>query len=100
MHAAETDNGPNACVPRRLRRFRLRMLFDVDHLSRHAAVDDEIRPRDEAGALAIEQEGDDLGHVLRLPDAADGMLGVVLAAQLAVIRGLDPPGAHAIDAYV
>src|SRR5439155_9819976 len=75
-------------------------LFHVDHLSRHAAVDDEICAGNETGALAIEQELHRLGDVLRLADAADRMLGVILPAQGAVVAGPDPAGAHAVDAYV
>jgi hypothetical protein len=53
-------------------------LLHVNHLAGHAAVDHEVRAGDEPGALAIEQERDDLGHVFRPADAARRMLGVVL----------------------
>jgi len=42
--------------------------INVDHFSRHAAVDDEVRPGDESGALAIEQERDDFGDIFWLSD--------------------------------
>src|SRR5258707_10539816 len=82
------------------KRLLLQTSFDVDHLSRHAAVDDEVCPRDESRTAAVEQPGDDFRDVLRLPDAAGGVLKVVLAAQLVVVRRRNPARAHAIYAHV
>ena len=44
--------------------------LDVDHLSRHPAVDDEVLPGDEAGRVG-DQERDQLADVLGPPGAAD-----------------------------
>ena len=49
----------------------------IDHLARHAAVDHEVLPGDEARGLR-KQVGDELGDVLVAPDAADRVLSVVL----------------------
>ena len=75
-------------------------LFHVNHLPRHAAVDQKIRAGDEAGALRVEQELHHRRDILRLADAAGRMLRVVLLAQLAIILRPDPSGADAIDAHV
>jgi hypothetical protein len=71
--------------------------FHIDHLTGHAAVDDEIGAGDEAGALAVEEPEDDLGDVLRLADAAGRVLRVILAAQCALILRLDPAGIEASE---
>src|SRR5262249_2697596 len=65
-------------------------LLVIDHLAGHSPVDDEIGTGDKARAFDIEQKGDDLGDVLRLADAARGMLRMVLAAKRAVIGRFDP----------
>src|SRR5215475_2515888 len=39
--------------------------LNVDQFSRHATIDNKVRPRDEAGARGVEQEGDDFGDILR-----------------------------------
>src|SRR5687767_429712 len=77
-------------------------LFLVDHLARHSAVDHEIGAGDEARALAVEQERDHLGDVLRLAGPAGGVLQMVLAPQLLLLLAPDhdPAGAHAIHPYV
>ena len=49
----------------------------IDHLPRHAAVDDELGAGDEA-ALRPHQERDQRGDVLRRADAPGGMERVVL----------------------
>src|SRR6187431_2829878 len=68
-----------------------------DHLPRHAAVHHKIGAGDESGLFAVEQKGHDLSHILGFPDPPHGMLGVVLALELAVLAGRDPAGADAID---
>src|SRR5436189_127103 len=68
-------------------------LFLVNHLPRHAAVDNEIGAGDEARAFAIEQEGDDLGDVVGSSGAPCRMLQEVLATQSLLGIGHDPAGA-------
>src|SRR5580704_19691928 len=78
----------------------LRLLFLVDHLARHAAVDGDIGAGDEARALGVDEPGYGLGDILRLADPAHGMLRMILAAQRAVILGRNPAGTDAIDAHI
>src|SRR5207344_292720 len=91
------DAADNINMPSPPKKGRGVLLFLVNHLSRHPAVQDEIRAGDEPRAFAVEQECDHLGNVLRPADPADGMLQVVLAPQLLVRVGHDPAGTHAID---
>src|SRR5271165_6054380 len=79
----------------------LSLLF-VDHLARHAAIDDEIRPRDETRPLAVDEKGDDLGDVVRFACPAGRMLQMVLAPQFhSLLAPHDNPArAHAIDAHI
>src|SRR5579863_8045718 len=72
----------------------------INHLPRHAAVDDEIGAGDETRPLAVEQPGDNLGDVFRLANAACRMLRMILAAERPVVLGCDPPGTDAIDPYL
>src|SRR5580658_6785168 len=53
-------------------------LLLVSHISRHAAVDDELGAGYETRACAVEEEADGLGDILRPPDPANRMLRVVL----------------------
>src|SRR5262249_13356357 len=66
--------------------------LDVDHFSRHAAVDDEVRPGDESGPRAIEQECDNFADVARFSHPAGRMLEMILAPQLPCLPVLIQPG--------
>jgi predicted RNA-binding Zn-ribbon protein involved in translation (DUF1610 family) len=82
-----------AAPPPRIDAFRPRgnqSTFLINHLARHAAVDREIGAGHEAGAPAVERKRDDLDNILRLADAAAGMLSVIDASQRGVIFGFDP----------
>jgi hypothetical protein len=75
-------------------------LLLVDHLARHAAVNDKVRAGDEARTIAVEEPRNDLGDVLRLADPAGGMLSVILSAQCGIVLGFDPARADAVDADI
>src|SRR6201999_4079055 len=77
----------------------LRLVF-VDHLARHAAVDDDIGAGDEARALAVEQEGDHVGDIVGLADTPRWMLRMVAPLERRIACRLDPAGTDAVHAHV